>query len=223
MSEAELTTRLAKFVAVSGELAQLVKRSVLRRDEGDFDPRSGLFNAAVALNAWLLDLPVNTEDVVAILKFCNAHGFSPSVKSGGYATAGWAIQEGIIIVMRLMDSVRMHVPRPLGVALPEAGTPMLAASSSVSCVPQPLAQAQPQPQAWPQLTTTILTSNVAAINERAKMVRQYTGLLAGGDSSAPNCLRKPDIIPASVSAARGNLQEMVVMQEPSFSIMRVTQ
>lgn len=46
--------------------------------------------------------------------FCAKHGLSPSIKSGGYGTAGWAIGGDIIIDMVHFGDVDIEAPRPDG-------------------------------------------------------------------------------------------------------------
>ncbi|KAL9937669.1 hypothetical protein V8E36_003214 [Tilletia maclaganii] len=70
-----------------------------------------IFNSAAPVAAYLVALPQSTADVAAILRFCSSHGLSPSVKSGGYATAGWSVQGDIVIDLSRMNSVDVVRPQ----------------------------------------------------------------------------------------------------------------
>jgi len=74
-----------------------------------------IFNGNVQTRAQAVACPLDAQDVsgyviacradriltqlrlISIVKFCNKYGLSPSVKAGGYGTAGWAIGGDIII------------------------------------------------------------------------------------------------------------------------------
>ncbi|KAK0532889.1 hypothetical protein OC835_003182 [Tilletia horrida] len=70
-----------------------------------------IFNSAAPVAAHLVALPQCTQDVVAILKFCNAHGLSPSIKSGGYATAGWSVQGDVVVDLSRMNAIDVLRPQ----------------------------------------------------------------------------------------------------------------
>lgn len=49
-----------------------------------------------------------------ILVFCAEHKLSPSVKAGGYGTAGWAVGGDIIIDLHRLGEVDIETPKPDG-------------------------------------------------------------------------------------------------------------
>ncbi len=59
----------------------------------------------------MVTLPVDVHDISTVVKFCAANRLSPSIKSGGFATAGWAIQGEVVIDTSLMDDVKLVVPK----------------------------------------------------------------------------------------------------------------
>ncbi|UZJ56336.1 hypothetical protein CBS101457_005656 [Exobasidium rhododendri] len=83
--------------------------SAIQRSE--FAASTRLFNTAAPLSAWMVVKPRNTGDVVTTIKFCHSHGLSPSVKSGGFSTSGWAIQGDVVLDMQLMNGVEMLSPQ----------------------------------------------------------------------------------------------------------------
>lgn len=64
-----------------------------------------LFNSAAPLAAWLVVRPKNAEDVVKTIKFCVENKLSPSIRSGGFSTAGWSIQGDVVLDMRSMNKI----------------------------------------------------------------------------------------------------------------------
>lgn len=48
--------------------------------------------------------------IISIVKFCASHKLAVSVKSGGYGTAGWAINGDVIIDLKLLDDVEIEEP-----------------------------------------------------------------------------------------------------------------
>ncbi|CAE6487788.1 unnamed protein product [Rhizoctonia solani] len=60
--------------------------------------------------AKLLVRPLDVYDVSEIVKFCKKHQLSPSAKSGGYGTHGWAVEGDVVIDMRLISQIRIERP-----------------------------------------------------------------------------------------------------------------
>ena len=52
----------------------------------------------------------NTPFIISIVSFCNANGLSPSIKAGGYGTAGWAINGDIVVDLRKLNCIEMETP-----------------------------------------------------------------------------------------------------------------
>jgi len=46
--------------------------------------------------------------------FCSKHSLSPSVKAGGYGTAGWSIGGDIIIDVSKLTEIDIEVPKEDG-------------------------------------------------------------------------------------------------------------
>lgn len=49
-----------------------------------------------------------------IIKFCNKHGLSPSVKCGGFGVAGWAVGGDVVIDLSRINDVNIEPPRSDG-------------------------------------------------------------------------------------------------------------
>ncbi|CAE6456829.1 unnamed protein product [Rhizoctonia solani] len=92
------------------ELQMAVKGAVYRCDESGFKRHSQLFNAVIVSPAKLLVRPLDVHDVSATIIFCNKHGLTPSAKSGGYGTHGWAVEGDVIIDMRLIAQITIERP-----------------------------------------------------------------------------------------------------------------
>ncbi|EPQ55404.1 hypothetical protein GLOTRDRAFT_116298 [Gloeophyllum trabeum ATCC 11539] len=93
------------------ELCDSVRGGVYRRGEPSFNSRSQIFNGNVQCHAKAVTCPVDAQDVSSILKICIKHSLSPSVKAGGYGTAGWAVNGDVIIdLSNLLD---IHIAPPL--------------------------------------------------------------------------------------------------------------
>ncbi|PWN35743.1 uncharacterized protein FA14DRAFT_160770 [Meira miltonrushii] len=71
-----------------------------------FASSTTLFNSAAPLAAWLVVRPKNAEDVVKTIKFCVEKNLSPSIRSGGFSTAGWSIQGDVVLDMRSMNRIK---------------------------------------------------------------------------------------------------------------------
>ncbi|KAH7334971.1 hypothetical protein B0J17DRAFT_720504 [Rhizoctonia solani] len=92
------------------ELRGAVKGAVYRREDSGFVRHSQLFNAVICSPAQILVRPLDAYDVSEVVKFCRKHGLSPSAKSGGYGTHGWAVEGDVIIDMRLISQIKIERP-----------------------------------------------------------------------------------------------------------------
>ncbi|CAE7080645.1 unnamed protein product, partial [Rhizoctonia solani] len=92
------------------ELRAAVKGAVYRREESGFVRHSQLFNAVICSPAKLLVRPLDAYDVSEVIKFCKKYGLSPSAKSGGYGTHGWAVEGDVVIDMRLISQIKIERP-----------------------------------------------------------------------------------------------------------------
>jgi hypothetical protein len=51
------------------------------------------------------------RNLCRVIKFCNKHGLSPSVKAGGYGTGGWAINGDIVIDLSNIQDIDIEPPQ----------------------------------------------------------------------------------------------------------------
>ncbi|KAL1741742.1 hypothetical protein HDZ31DRAFT_84630 [Schizophyllum fasciatum] len=79
------------------ELKDIVRGQVHVRSDPRFADYANVFNGNVTTTARAVTLPLDAHDVSQIVRFCARHGLAPSVKAGGYSTAGWGIGGDIII------------------------------------------------------------------------------------------------------------------------------
>ncbi|KAG8688945.1 hypothetical protein FRC11_004457 [Ceratobasidium sp. 423] len=98
--------------ALLDELRTTFKGAVYRHEDSGFVRHSQLFNAVICSPAQLLVRPVDVHDVSEVVKFCKKYKLSPSAKSGGYGTHGWAVEGDVIIDMRLIAQIRIERPGP---------------------------------------------------------------------------------------------------------------
>ncbi|KAL5638537.1 hypothetical protein ACGC1H_005271 [Rhizoctonia solani] len=96
--------------ALLDELRGAVKGAVYRREDSGFVRHTQLFNAVICSPAKLLVRPLDAYDVSEVVKFCKKHGLSPSAKSGGYGTHGWAVEGDVVIDMRLIAQIKIERP-----------------------------------------------------------------------------------------------------------------
>ncbi|KAK0568044.1 hypothetical protein OC861_002360 [Tilletia horrida] len=118
-----------------------------------FTSTTRIFNSAAPIAAHLVTLPQTTQDVAAILKFCIAHSLSPSVKSGGYATAGWAVQGDVVLDMSRMNAI--------DVIRPEAFWAARASHSQEPKLKKAKAEMRPEPVRLPSSTSRIRKADEA--------------------------------------------------------------
>lgn len=113
MTKQEIRDKYARFESFRAQLATTFRGQIAIRGEPVFAKSITIFNDAAPLGGWIVAVPVDVQDISAVVKFCATHGLSPSIKSGGFATAGWAIQGEVVIDTGLMDDVKLLVPKPV--------------------------------------------------------------------------------------------------------------
>lgn len=96
------------------ELGASCRGEVYLRDEPGFRDYSTIFNGNVVTMAKAVVCPLDAEDVSKVVLFCTKHSLSPSVKAGGYGTAGWSISGDIIIDVSKLQEVDIEVPKEDG-------------------------------------------------------------------------------------------------------------
>lgn len=111
LTKDEIRDKYARFESLRAQLATAFRGQIAIRGEPVFAKSVTIFNDAAPLGAWMVTLPVDVHDVSTAVKFCAEHRISPSVKSGGFATAGWSIQGEVVIDTSLMDDVKLVVPK----------------------------------------------------------------------------------------------------------------
>ncbi|CDS01566.1 hypothetical protein [Sporisorium scitamineum] len=111
LAKEEVRQKYARFESLRSQLAPNFRGQLAIRGEPVFAKSIAVFNDAAPLGGWMVALPVDVHDVSTVVKFCAAHRLSPSIKSGGFATAGWAIQGEVVIDTSLMDHVQLVVPK----------------------------------------------------------------------------------------------------------------
>ncbi|KAJ1025224.1 hypothetical protein NDA16_002728 [Ustilago loliicola] len=113
MTKQEIRDKYARFESLRAQLATTFRGQIAIRGEPLFAKSITIFNDAAPSGGWMVTMPVDVQDISAVVKFCATHDLSPSIKSGGFATAGWAIQGEVVIDTGLMDDVKLVVPKPL--------------------------------------------------------------------------------------------------------------
>lgn len=112
LTKDEVRQTYARFESLRAQLAASNFRGQLAiRGEPVFAKSITIFNDAAPLGGWMVAIPLDVHDISTVVKFCNKHALSPSIKSGGFATAGWAIQGEVVIDTSLMDDVKLVVPK----------------------------------------------------------------------------------------------------------------
>ncbi|KAF7982994.1 hypothetical protein HWV62_24606 [Athelia sp. TMB] len=100
--------------SVVDELVAAVRGDVYPQNVPSFVDYSRMFNGNVITRAKAVVCPLDAEDVSRTILLCAKHHLSPSVKSGGYGTAGWAIGGDIIIDLSRLESMEIEPPLPGG-------------------------------------------------------------------------------------------------------------
>ncbi|KAF5366015.1 hypothetical protein D9758_006712 [Tetrapyrgos nigripes] len=94
----------------ANELEDAIRGKVYRRSEPMFGELTMMFNGNVQALAQIVTCPLDAEDVSKIIIFCNKYSFSPSVKAGGFGTAGWAVGGDVVIDLSQLTGVEIEVP-----------------------------------------------------------------------------------------------------------------
>lgn len=110
LTKDEVRQKYARYESLRAQLATSFRGQLAIRGEPVFAKSITIFNDAAPLGGWMVALPIDVHDISTVVKFCNAHRLSPSIKSGGFATAGWSIQGEVVIDTSLMDDVKLVVP-----------------------------------------------------------------------------------------------------------------
>ncbi|PWY99940.1 hypothetical protein BCV70DRAFT_175384 [Testicularia cyperi] len=196
LDKEQLRERHAHYEALRRELAEHFAGPIALRGETVFARSVAIFNDAAPLGAWMVTMPASAAEISAIVKFCNAHNISPSVKSGGYATAGWAIQGEVVIDTGKMDDVQLIMPKrparasgpfvtasaingehssPLTV--PHATLPISVSTDIDSARPAPEMTAQSEQDA-----VVIKTESIGAVDQAVKRHMESSAAPATQDS-----------------------------------------
>ncbi|KAA1476957.1 hypothetical protein DENSPDRAFT_563398 [Dentipellis sp. KUC8613] len=100
--------------ALLDELAFSIRGKLYPRDDPHFMERSRMFNGNIVNASKAVACPLDAYDVSRIIQFCTKHSLSPSIKAGGYGTAGWAINGDITVDLSLLHDVDIEAPQPGG-------------------------------------------------------------------------------------------------------------
>ncbi|KAJ8509300.1 hypothetical protein ONZ45_g8515 [Pleurotus djamor] len=92
------------------ELNDLIRGNVHFNDDPSFQDLSSIFNGNIVTVAKAVACPLDADDVSKIVIFCGEHGLSPSIKAGGYGTAGWAVGGDLIIDLHLLSELDIEQP-----------------------------------------------------------------------------------------------------------------
>ncbi|KAJ7587060.1 hypothetical protein C8J56DRAFT_1026601 [Mycena floridula] len=107
-------TDQALTLGLFDDLKVSIRGQLYLQGSPNFREFSTVFNGNVTTFAQAVTCPLDAEDVSKILIFCAKHSLSPSVKSGGYGTAGWAIAGDVIIDTIHLSEIEIEVPRADG-------------------------------------------------------------------------------------------------------------
>ncbi|KZP18370.1 hypothetical protein FIBSPDRAFT_792011 [Athelia psychrophila] len=100
--------------SVVDELLAAIRGDVYPQDDSSFVDYSRIFNGSVITCAKAVVCPLDAEDVSRTIIICAKHSLSPSIKSGGFGTAGWAVGGDIIIDMSRIEGIDIEPPLPGG-------------------------------------------------------------------------------------------------------------
>ncbi|CEH11873.1 fad linked oxidase domain-containing protein [Ceraceosorus bombacis] len=137
----------------------------------DFDESVRLFNSAAKCHSTLIVKPKTSQDVSITLRFCREYGLSPSIKSGGYSTAGWATSGDVLIDFQQMDDVKLLKPHGLGGSLTSSDL-----ESAVKS-PEPL-----------ELPSAVDTPSASESPSKVRKAGDAFSEIAGGDASRQRIL-----------------------------------
>ncbi|KAH7912736.1 hypothetical protein BJ138DRAFT_1171783 [Hygrophoropsis aurantiaca] len=97
-------------LALYHELVGAVKGDVYLRNDLNFVDYSRMFNGDVKTAAKAVVCPIDAQDVSRLVLFCTKHSLFPSVKAGGYGTAGWAVGGDIIVDLSKIVDISIEPP-----------------------------------------------------------------------------------------------------------------
>lgn len=118
--------------------------------------------------------------------FCNKHGFSPSVKAGGYGTGGWAINGDVVIDLSKIEDIDIEPPQQAGGGYTSLRDTALSINKGKARAGKPVPD--PSGPATPK----------CLIESDAKQIDLPTAWLYGGASAAvANFLTGPALLPDS--------------------------
>ncbi|THV06641.1 hypothetical protein K435DRAFT_450087 [Dendrothele bispora CBS 962.96] len=92
------------------ELRDAIRGKIYGRDDPSFEEHTLMFNGNVQTLAQIVSCPLDAQDVSQIILFCRKHSFSPSVKAGGFGTAGWAVGGDVVIDLSALTGVEIEEP-----------------------------------------------------------------------------------------------------------------
>ncbi|KAK7472286.1 hypothetical protein VKT23_000406 [Stygiomarasmius scandens] len=92
------------------ELEDAIRGKIYTRSDPNFGEQTLIFNGNVETLAQLVVCPLDAEDVSQIILFCTKYSLSPSVKAGGYGTAGWAVGGDVVIDLSKLTGVDVEEP-----------------------------------------------------------------------------------------------------------------
>lgn len=139
MAKQDVRDKYARFESLRAQLATIFRGQIAIRGEPLFAKSITIFNDDAPLGGWMVTMPVDVQDVSALVKFCATHRLSPSIKSGGFATAGWAIQGEVVIDTSLMHDIKLVVPNsiPSRVGAVPDSSPLTVPSTGLATSYQP--------------------------------------------------------------------------------------
>ncbi|EIN06442.1 hypothetical protein PUNSTDRAFT_121659 [Punctularia strigosozonata HHB-11173 SS5] len=94
------------------ELSNLIRGDVYNRGDPKFAYHSRLWNGNIVCRSQVVVCPVDAQDVSKVVSFCAKYGLSPSVKAGGYGTAGWAVAGDVVLDLSRLDDLDIEPPLP---------------------------------------------------------------------------------------------------------------
>ncbi|KAI3492980.1 hypothetical protein L1887_42355 [Cichorium endivia] len=214
LTKDEVRQKYARYESLRAQLATSFRGQLAIRGEPVFAKSITIFNDAAPLGGWIVALPIDVHDISTVVKFCNAHRLSPSIKSGGFATAGWSIQGEVVIDTSLMDDVKLVVPHrssPFSSSQSD-DQPILPATSA------PLAPASSASAASAAIDPITAKADANAITVRSDSVR-------AADQLAQNQIHHPHATPiqdqATVRPApKSETSEDVDPQDPAKSALK---
>ncbi|KAJ3758077.1 hypothetical protein EV360DRAFT_44718 [Lentinula raphanica] len=105
-----LTERPILTKELLDELKSSVRGQVYEKGNPNFAEYTVMFNGNVETLGQVVVCPLDAADVSKIILFCRSHSFSPSVKAGGFGTAGWAVGGDVIIDLSRISDADIETP-----------------------------------------------------------------------------------------------------------------